>query len=72
MEKVYINTEYIKLSQLLKLAGVVLSGSEAKEIIQNGYVSLNNEIVFERGKKIYVGNKVDVKEFGLIEVYGNE
>lgn len=41
MEKVYINTEYIKLGQLLKLASIVSQGSDAKMLIADGQVTLS-------------------------------
>jgi ribosome-associated protein len=58
MEKVSIRDEYIKLGQLLKLAGLSESGAEAKIAITEGKVKLNGEIVLERGKKIYPGDVV--------------
>ncbi|MCL2564501.1 MAG: RNA-binding S4 domain-containing protein [Defluviitaleaceae bacterium] len=59
MEKsVKIKTEYIKLSDLLKYANVVSSGSEGKYLIIEGKVSVDGEIVLQRGKKIYPGMKV--------------
>ncbi len=67
-EKVLINTEYIKLGQLLKLASLVSQGSDAKTLIVNGYVSVNGEKVLERGRKIYPGDMVEVEEFGLVTV----
>ena len=65
-EKVLINTDYIKLGQLLKLASLVSQGSDAKTLIVNGYVSVNG--VLERGKKIYPGDLVEVEEFGSVKV----
>ena len=67
-EKVLINTDYIKLGQLLKLASLVSQGSDAKTLIVNGYVSVNGETVLERGKKIYPGDRVEVEEFGSVKV----
>lgn len=67
-ERISINTEYIKLGQLLKLASLVSQGSDAKTRISGGYVSLNGETVYERGKKIYPGDRVEVKEFGSVIV----
>ncbi|OGO84377.1 MAG: RNA-binding protein [Clostridiales bacterium GWE2_32_10] len=61
MEKIYINTESIKLGQLLKLAGIVSSGIEAKILITNGKVKVNNEIVCERGRKIYKGYIIETE-----------
>ena len=59
MEKnVKIKTEYIKVSDLLKYANIVSSGSEAKYLVIDGKVSVDDEIVLQRGKKIYPGMKV--------------
>lgn len=60
MEKVYFRTEFVKLQQLMKLADVVGQGSDAKMLIQEGYVKLNGEVCTMRGKKVYDG---DVMEF---------
>lgn len=68
MEKVSISTEYIKLGQLLKLASIVANGSDAKLLIADGQVSLNGEVVYERGKKVHPGDRVDVKDMGSIIV----
>ena len=67
-ERVSIDTEFIKLGQLLKLASLVSQGSDAKMLIQNGYVSLNGETVYERAKKVYPGDRVEVKDFGAVVV----
>ncbi|MBO5733688.1 MAG: RNA-binding S4 domain-containing protein [Clostridia bacterium] len=56
-----ITTEYIKLDQLLKFAGIVDSGVFAKEIIWDGLVSYNGEVCTMRGKKIYPGDRVLVE-----------
>lgn len=50
--------EFIKLGQLLKKAGLVSSGVEAKEVIQNGEVTVNGEIDTRRGRKLYEGDVV--------------
>lgn len=60
--KVKITTEFIKLDQLLKFAGAVAIGSEAKEIILDGQVKVNGEICTMRGKKIRSGDTVTVNE----------
>ena len=60
MEKVYINTEYIKLQQALKLANIVGSGSDAKLMIQEGFVYVNGQLCKMRGKKLRNGDKVKV------------
>lgn len=52
--------EFIKLGQAVKVAGLVESGVEAKEVIQEGRVSVNGEVDTRRGRKLYAG---DVAEY---------
>ena len=59
MEIIKIRDEFIKLGQALKLAGYVDSGVEAKEIIIGGYVKVNGEAEFQRGKKLHNGDIVE-------------
>lgn len=59
MEKISIETDYIKLDSLLKFAALVGTGGEAKYVIGENMVKLNGEICNIRGKKIYPGDKVD-------------
>ena len=54
IEIVEINTEFIKLDQLLKWANFTASGVESKMFILNGEVKVNGEVETRRGKKIYV------------------
>ncbi len=69
MEEVLIRTEFIKLQQAIKLAGIVGQGSDAKLLIQNGAVKVNGVVATERGKKIHHNDIVTVqetKEFKII------
>ena len=59
IEKITINTEFIKLDQLLKWANFTGSGVEAKMFIQNGEVKVNGVVETRRGKKIYDGDIVE-------------
>lgn len=71
MNTIEITTEYIKLQDLLKLAGLTYTGGEAKVMVQEGLVKVNGEVCTMRGKKIRPGERV---EFGgkTLEVrYGN-
>ncbi len=68
IETVEINTEFIKLDQLLKWANFTASGVESKMFILNGEVKVNGEVETRRGKKIYDeyvvefnGEKIKVK-----------
>ena len=65
METLKIKDEFIKLGQALKLAGVVMSGVDAKFVIQDGLVKVNGTPELQRGKKLYDGDRFeyDGKEF---------
>lgn len=64
MEKqvIFIDTEFIKLQDLLKFAGLVETGGQAKILIQDGYVTVNGEICTMRGKKIRNGDVVTLDD----------
>ena len=56
MKTVTIRDEFIKLGQALKLAGVVMSGVDAKFVVQEGLVKVNGAVELQRGKKLYDGD----------------
>ena len=58
MREISITTEYIKLQDLLKFAGLVETGGEAKERVQAGEVLVNGEPCLQRGKKLRPGDEV--------------
>jgi ribosome-associated protein len=60
MISIPIETESIRLSQLLKLASVVQDGAEAKLRIANREVRVNGDVEIRRGRKLRVGNLVEV------------
>lgn len=58
MEKFQLRAgeDFIRLGQVLKAAGLVESGAEAKEVIQDGQVCVNGETETRRGRKLYQGD----------------
>ncbi len=58
--EIKIKTEYIKLQDLLKFAGAVETGGDAKLIIQEGRVSVNGETCTMRGKKLRPGDRAAI------------
>ena len=69
MEKIRIETEYIKLDYLLKFAAVVGTGGEAKYVISEGMVTVNGEVCTMRGKKLRPGDKVSFQglDFEIVQ-----
>ena len=58
MEIIKLRDEYIKLGQAWKAANLVEDGVEAKLVIQDGLVKVNNEVDIRRGRKLYDGDVV--------------
>ncbi|RXM74218.1 S4 domain-containing protein YaaA [Clostridium tetani] len=59
MEKIKIDTDFIKLDSFLKWAAIASMGSEAKFLIKEGMIKVNSEVETRRGKKLYKGDKVE-------------
>ena len=71
MEELQINTEFIRLDNLLKLAGAASTGGQAKYKIQNGEVTVNGEVCTMRGKKMRAGDRAVCGDVA-VEVIGGE
>ena len=65
-ETIKIDSEFIKLQDLLKLSGVCATGGMAKLAVQNGEVLVNGEICTMRGKKLRPGDRVQLDEVTII------
>ena len=59
-QDITIHTEFIKLQDLLKFAGAVETGGDAKLIIQEGRVTVNGETCTMRGRKLRPGDRAAI------------
>jgi ribosome-associated protein len=57
---VKIKDESIKLGQFLKLANLIESGSEAKQVLAGGVVRVNGDVESRRGRQLVVGDSVSL------------
>ncbi len=77
-DAVPIRDESIRLGQFLKLANLIESGAEAKEVIADGLVSVNGEVEVRRGAAVAGrgcrGDRWDdgSGEFSVLTVGGRE
>ena len=58
IEDVSIGGEMIRLGQFLKFSGLLDSGGDAKEVIIDGFVSVNGEEERRRGRQLHDGDVV--------------
>ena len=56
---VVIHTEFIKLQDAMKVANIVYSGGEAKQLILEEQVKVNGQVCTMRGKKLYPGDRFE-------------
>lgn len=61
-EKIWIDEDFIRLDALLKYAGAVVTGGQAKVLIQAGKVLVNGKECTERGKKMHDGDSAMYNE----------
>jgi len=60
-----IQTDFIRLDALLKYADLVSSGSEAKRLIGEGAITINEEVCTMRGKKCRPGDVIKVRDIAI-------
>lgn len=53
-----LSTEYIDLLQFLKATGIAMTGGEAKAIVDEGLVKVNDEPESRRRRKLRDGDRV--------------
>lgn len=67
--QISINTEFIKLDQLLKLADITSLGSESHILISQGKVKVNGELELQKRKKIRQNDEVEVNGIKIQVVF---
>ena len=60
-----LTEEYIELIKLLKLLGIADTGSDAKQMVDDGEIRLNNLVEYRKRAKLRQGDVVTV---GNIEI----
>lgn len=58
--EIKINTEFITLAQMLKMADIVQSGGQAKYAVKELDIKVNDELENRRGRKLYPGDRITV------------
>lgn len=60
-----LTEEYIELIKLLKLLGIADTGSDAKQLVDDGDVKLNNQVEYRRRAKLRSGDQLTI---GTMEI----
>lgn len=62
--EIKVETEFITLGQFLKFADIIQTGGMAKWFLSENSILINEEQDQRRGRKLYPGDKVQIKGFG--------
>lgn len=65
-QTIRLRTPTIELAQLLKFAGWVESGGDAKQAIAHGLVQLNGAVERQKGRTVKAGDRVDYEGRTLV------
>jgi ribosome-associated protein len=65
MEEIEIRGEMIRLGQLLKLAAIAGSGSEARALLEENGVTVNGEPEARRGRQLHRGDVVAIGQHAV-------
>ena len=65
MDEFHAREGMIRLGQLLKAAGLVDTGGEAKLVLGEGQVLVNGEVETRRGRQLHPGDEVRLGEAGV-------
>ena len=55
-----VDDDSIKLGQFLKLANLIESGGEAKQVLAGGIVRVNGDVETRRGRQLVAGDVVEL------------
>lgn len=68
MTNISITSDYITLGQFLKFADIASSGGMVKVILEENQITVNDILENRRGKKLYPGDKVVIKNIGRFRI----
>lgn len=71
MKIVYIDTEFITMSQFLKLADLIQSGGQAKFFLKENNLFVNGEQEERRGKKLFINDIIKIENVGEYQIKHN-
>lgn len=66
--KISIDTDTIQLDQFLKWAGVLVSGGEIRQLIEERRIRRNGEIETAKRRRLAPGDIIEIEGLGSYEV----
>ncbi len=60
MPSIHLRGDSITLVQAVKVAGLAESGGQAKFLIREGHVTVNDRVASQPGRKLVLGDRIQV------------
>lgn len=71
MKSIFIDTEFITISQFLKLADLIQSGGQAKFFLKENNLLVNDQYEERRGKKLFINDIIKIENVGEYQIKHN-
>jgi len=71
MEEIVLKKEFITLGQLLQVSGIAASGAQAKIMVKDLAIFVNNQKENRRGRKLFAEDVISIAERQFIVKSGN-
>lgn len=71
MKSIFIDTEFITMSQFLKLADLIQSGGQAKFFLKENNLLVNDQYEERRGKKLFINDIIKIENVGEYQIKHN-
>ena len=71
-QKIFLETEFMTLGQLLKEINLISSGGQAKWFLAEETVFVDGELENRRGRKLYPGMMIEIPEVGTFFMVKNK
>jgi ribosome-associated protein len=62
MTELILRGEYITLAQAVKAAGLADTGGQAKYLVREGHVRVNDQVENQPGRKLFAGDRFRVND----------
>ncbi|WP_027725504.1 S4 domain-containing protein YaaA [Tuberibacillus calidus] len=62
------DAEYLTLGQMLKIAGLIATGGQAKWFLLENQVYVNDQLENRRGRKLFAGDEVRIEGCGAYRI----
>ena len=57
---------YVTLTAALKFSGLAETGGQARKFVNAGFVKVNGEVCFQKGRKLFAGDIIEMNNRSVL------